>query len=219
MRRESREMTGPGTVDRTLALLILLGWWALPGAACTRGAASSGPIGHNPQVTRTAGPVHAEYNANGRLRKIEYDRDGDGKPDAWGYMDGSRVVRVEVDENGDGKVDRWEYHRAAEPGASDDQAGIDRTLERIERATGRDGRIDRWEYFTDGVLTRVEEDTNRDGKIDKWETYEHGTLSTMALDTASRGKPDRRFVYAADGSLARIEVDPDATGTFTTVHQ
>ncbi|MGC4082438.1 MAG: hypothetical protein QM736_10115 [Vicinamibacterales bacterium] len=113
------------------------------------------------------------YDENGKLQKIEYDRNKDGKVDTWGYMDGSRVVRVEVDDNGDGTVDRWEYHRAP---AGDDTngsriaAGVDTTLERIERATRFDGRVSRWEHFTDGVLTKVEEDTDGNGTVDKWDT-------------------------------------------------
>ena len=51
--------------------------------------------------------------ASGRLTRLEYDANGDGKTDTWGYMDGMRVVRVEVDEDGDGKIDRWEYHNGS----------------------------------------------------------------------------------------------------------
>jgi len=55
--------------------------------------------------------VQSQYDQTGRLTRLTYDRDHDGKIDTWGFMDGARVVRVEVDENGDGKVDRWEYHK------------------------------------------------------------------------------------------------------------
>jgi hypothetical protein len=203
--------------DGRAAALCVVVVSAVVAAGCARPAANAEPPGHDTRVTRSQGPVRAEYDTKGRLQKIEYDRNGDGKPDAWGYMDGSRVVRVEVDENGDGTVDRWEYHRAVdgEPAATPDPGGVDRTLERIERATDHDGHINRWEFFTDGVLTRVEEDTNHDGRVDKWETYANGALATMAIDTTSRGKPDRRFVYGPDGNLARIETDPNGTGTFT----
>jgi hypothetical protein len=175
-----------------------------------------------------------EYDDTGRLTRLTFDRDGDGKIDTWGYMDGSRVVRVEVDEDGDGKVDRWEYHRdpknsatssssapasgqapgtsrTADPSAS---GGGDPTLERIDRATKHDGKISRREYFENGVLTRVEEDTDGDGKIDKWETYSNGTLVSMAIDTKGRGTPDRRLIYLPDGALNRIETDPSGTGTW-----
>jgi hypothetical protein len=205
--------------QRAQALLIVLVYSAIPAAGCSQGgAASAAPIEHTSQVQRAAGPVRAQYDPTGRLQKIEYDRNGDGKADAWGYMDGSRVVRVEVDEDADGRVDRWEYHREAE-GAAASTPGVDPTLERIERSTGHDGRINRWEYFTNGVLSRVEEDTNQDGKIDKWETYVNGVLSTMALDTQSRGKPDRRLVYGSDGSLTRIEADPTGSGAFAPLNQ
>ena len=92
--------------------------------------------------------MKSEYNESGRLTRLTYDRNGDGKIDTFGYMDGSRVVRIEVDENGDGKIDRWEYH--ADPKGSNGSAGstgtsaadaVDVTLERIDRATKFDGKV------------------------------------------------------------------------------
>jgi hypothetical protein len=170
--------------------------------------------------------------SSGTLKELEADSDGDGLVDTWGYMDGIRVVRVEVDENGDRVVDRWEYHRAlpGQPGPVGQKpravelrrGGVespDKTIERIERATRRDGVVSRWEYFENGMLVRVEEDKNGDGKIDKWETYRDGSLATMAIDTGHRGKADRRLVYRPDGTLDRIEVDPNGSGTFQPLSQ
>jgi hypothetical protein len=198
---------------------------------CIAGAAALAATGcGSTSATEAAAKkdVQPEYDQTGRLTRLAYDRNGDGKPDTWGYMDGSRVVRVEVDEDGDGKVDRWEYHTgdaATRPNAgggasgrgaegADAGDGVDPTLERIERATRHDGKVSRREYFDHGVLTRIEEDTDGDGQIDKWETYSNGTLAEMALDTKKRGRPDRRLVYRPDGSLSRIEADPAGTGAW-----
>jgi hypothetical protein len=168
--------------------------------------------------------VRPSYNKEGRLTRLEYDSDGDGKIDTWGYMDGARLVRVEVDENGDGKIDRWEYHTQStvdsrlstvdSPVNRPASAAADNTIDRIERATRLDGHVSRWEYFEKGLLSRVEEDTDGDGKVDKWETYVGGTLSLMALDSHARGTPDRRLIYRPDGTLDRIETDPDLSGHF-----
>lgn len=200
-----------------LALVSIVGTACGPAAATTE-AESAGKK-----------DVKSEYDKTGRLTRLEYDRNGDGKIDTWGYMDGSRVVRVEVDEDGDGKVDRWEYHRdpkttndskgsttTGSPNAigSASASGGDPTLERIERATKHDGKVSRREYFENGLLARVEEDTDGDGKIDKWETYSGGTLAIMAIDTKGRGTPDRRLIYQPDGTLSRIEMDPSGTGTW-----
>jgi hypothetical protein len=70
-------------------------------------------------------------------------------------MDGMRVVRVEVDEDGDGKVDRWEYHNGSAPSGVA-QGTVDKTIERIERATQHDGKVSRWERFDKGALVHVE---------------------------------------------------------------
>ena len=167
--------------------------------------------------------LQSEYNESGRLTRLTYDRNGDGKIDTWGYMDGARVIRIEVDENGDGKIDRWEYHTdskgsegsgGATPSMASNGDAVDVTLERIERATKFDGKISRREFFERGVLTRIEEDTDGDGKIDKWETYSAGTLAIMAIDTKARGTPDRRLIYQSDGTLNRIETDPSGNGAW-----
>ena len=200
-------------------------------ASMTVAAAACGP-GTTTETASAKTDVKPEYDPSGRLKLLTYDRNGDGKIDTWGYMDGSHVVRVEVDEDGDGKVDRWEYHSnssgsSGSSGASASSSaagsrgspntsasGGDPTLERIDRATRHDGKISRREYFENGALTRVEEDTDADGKIDKWETYSNGTLVSMAIDTKGRGTPDRRLTYLPDGTLSRIETDPKGTGTW-----
>jgi antitoxin component YwqK of YwqJK toxin-antitoxin module len=202
--------------------------------AITVASFAAGACGSGGTEAAAKKDVASEYDKSGRLTRLTYDRNGDGKIDTWGYMDGSRVVRVEVDENGDGQVDRWEYHAAAAAqgargaqgaqGAQGTQSatavdGVDLTLERIDRATKFDGKVSRHDYFENGVLLRVEEDTDGDGKIDKWETYSGGTLAIMAIDTKGRGTPDRRLIYQSDGTLSRIETDPNATGTFRPLPQ
>lgn len=197
----------------TRSLMVVLSAALIASSACSRDArvASSTTV---PAESRRVTP---SYDRSGRLQKLEYDRDGNGRIDTWGYMDGARVVRVEVDENGDGRVDRWEYHSVANSEATTSglaPAGVDRTVERIDRATRFDGTVSRQEFFSEGMLVRIEEDTDADGTIDKWETYEAGFLTSMALDTSGRGVPDKRLFYGSDGALIRVEVDPDGTGTF-----
>jgi len=195
-------------------------------AAFAWSAAACGSVSTTEATARKH--VKSEYDESGRLTRLAYDRDGDGKIDTWGYMDGSRVVRVEVDENGDGQVDRWEYHTdlhgvsgsmGKQPAGAPMNADGDVTLERIDRATKFDGRITRREYFEHGALVRIEEDTDGDGKIDKWETYSAGTLASMSIDTTSRGTPDRRLIYMPDGTLSRIESDPNGTGSWKPLPQ
>ena len=199
---------------RTVGIVLVTGF----ALACTQPQAA--PPERRPAAPTGTDRLKPTYDDTGKLQKLQYDRDGDGKADTWGYMDGSRVVKVEVDTNGDGNVDTWEFHRAgAAAGAttSGAPASVDRTVERIERSTRFDGTVSRREFFENGTLTRTEDDTDGDGRIDKWETYVGGSLSTMALDTQGSGTADRRLVYKADGSLDHIEADPNHTGTFTPV--
>lgn len=183
---------------------------ALAVAACEQGQA---PVAGTAAAPQGNAQVKPEYDATGKLTKIEYDRNKDGKSDTWGYMDGSRVVRVEMDRNGDGQIDRWEFHRAdVAPGAA--PAGVDKTVERIEESTRFDGKVSRTEFFENGALVKVEEDTDGDGRLDKWEIYANGALQLQELDTEGRGRADRRLIYAADGAFDHMEADLDGSGTF-----
>lgn len=157
--------------------------------------------------------IEPEYDeATGRLTRLAYDANNNGKHDTWAFMDGAKLIRLEADENEDGKIDRWEHYPAPDPAG-----GLKQPPERIERATRFDGQVSRRELFEAGVLARIEEDTDGNGAIDKWETYAAGTLVTLALDTKGSGKPDRRLIYRADGSLDRIEADTTGTGHFEPV--
>lgn len=155
-------------------------------------------------------------SANGRLTKLAYDSNKDGKADTWAFMDGSRLIRLEGDENTDGRVDRWEYY--PDPAATGAGATAARqSPERIERATRFDGQVSRREFFEGAQMVRVEEDTDANGAMDKWESYTDGALTVLALDTSGKGKPDRRLIYKSDGSLDYIETDADGTGKFQRV--
>lgn len=168
-----------------------------------------------PSAESARGRVQPVYDsATGRLSKLAYDSNNDGKEDAWAYMDGARLVRLEADENGDGRIDRWEYYPPASAGSS-----IKQHPERIDRASGADGRVSRREYFAGAALARIEEDVDGNGAMDKWEVYVAGALASLTLDTSGDGKPDRRFIYRPDGSLDRVEADATGTGRFQVVKQ
>jgi hypothetical protein len=171
------------------------------------------------QAPTTSGntEVVPTYNTDtGRLERINYDRNTDGKPDAWLYMDGTRATRAELDENNDGTVDRWEYYRTDVPTVSG--GAVPRgELVKAEQAMRFDGKISRWESYEKGQLAQVQEDTTGDGRPDKWETWTGGSLTEVALDTKGTGKADRRIVYPADGGTPRLLVDNKGDGTFRPV--
>jgi len=165
--------------------------------------------------------IKPSYNAStGRLERITYDRNGDGKVDAWVFMDGAVVRRAELDTDFDGAVDRIEYYGPTAAGSSNGTAATSAAapgagvLTRVESTSRPDGKMTRSEYYEAGVRVRAEEDTDGDGRIDKWETWRDGALSAVALDTQGRGRPDRRLVYDAGGSEPRLEIDPNGSGQF-----
>jgi hypothetical protein len=146
--------------------------------------------------------LHPVYDSKtGKLQLLEWDRDRDGRVDAWGHMDGTKLIKIDVDTNGDGKPDRWEYYDGTT------------NMIKVEISTKRDGRIDRIEYTDHGKVLRAEADGDQDGRMDRWETYDGARLASVAFDTEHHGFADRRIVYGADGSQ-RMELDPTGTGTF-----
>jgi len=69
---------------------------------------------------------------------------------------------------------------------------------------------------------RSQDDTNGDGPLDKWDDYAPSPnhrrgepayrITVTAFDDTGSGRPDRRFLWAADGTVARVERDAAATG-------
>jgi hypothetical protein len=188
--------------------LLVLAAAAMPLAGCS----------DNPAPGVGGGRVIPTYRADTRrLDKLAYDRNGDGREDAWAFMNGARLLRAELDDNFDGRVDRKELYAA---GASDERAGGTAVipgqgvLTRVELVSATTGTAFREETYEKGVLATAREDTDGDARTDKWERYEDGALASVALDTGHRGTPDRRLVYPRDGAAPRIETDPDGDGHF-----
>src|SRR6266550_3009009 len=125
------------TMFKLLRLVLPLGLIASFAAAC------GGVDG-----VSASGHIRAEYDNDGRLKQLFYDRNKNGRVDTVAFMDGARFVRIEIDSDEDGLVDRWEY-------------------------------------------------------------YVGGVLRAVAFDTTGSGRPDRRLVYGANGTLERLELDPN----------
>jgi hypothetical protein len=161
--------------------------------------------------------VSPVYDAAGTIRRLDYDTNRDGEIDMRAYLENGRTVRIEADGNGDGVVDRWEYYRPDGQldrlGTSSEADGVEDTWVvqsgtqmRVDIATRRDGIADRHEFHDNGVLVRTEQDTNGDGRIDQWQRFEGGRLRELLIDTTqSSGRPDERLVYAANGSVERVD--------------
>jgi hypothetical protein len=183
-------------------LLACLGVMVLSATACDKPKPASGKES-----------VQAVYSkATGKLEQLVYDSNQDGKPDAWGIMDGSRLLRMEIDTDFNGVIDRWEYYladgRLEKVGMSRQKDGRvdawafqapDGSLGRVEISTRRDGKVTRWETYAKGALVSAEEDSDGDGRADRWETYENGAITSVAMDTQKTGKPDKKLVYRPTG--------------------
>lgn len=208
---------------RALVACVLAALWA---AACGgRGGLPpelppvvKGPDGRE-YLLLDRGRYKGFYDHWGRLQRIEYDSNGDGKPDVTAYHDGAKSPhQLAIDEDFDGRSDRWEDY---------DPQGVLLKVGLSRRHNGRpdlwvvstagdvplrkdydddlDGRVDRSEIFKRGLLASVELDANRDGKMDRWQDWSTGHLSAEQLDTDGDGTPDRRLTYSATGRVLKLE--------------
>jgi len=176
---------------------------------------SLGLAGCASQTPEPSGATTAIYNkTTGRLEQIASDRNGDGRVETRGYMDGAQLQRIEIDRNGDGQPDRWEFYRPAGAGHTPGPDSQSALIERAEEAGGTSKTVTRREFYVNGVLSKVEDDTDGDGRVDKWERYEGGLLKQVDLDLQGKGFPDRRLTYGAAGDMAKVEVDAAGSGTF-----
>jgi hypothetical protein len=190
-----------------------------------------------PRSTNGERPTAQSDAVSGRLRRLAFATTGNGRNNAVAILNGTRLERIDVDKNGDGQIDRWEFYdvnrRLEKVGFSRRGDGVMDALViygpkgavvRVEISTRSDGRFNRREFYQAESLTRVEEDTNGDGVIDKWETYavdpratpgQPSSIVTAAFDDHFRGTPSRRLQYGPDGSILRVEIDPEGNGTFS----
>jgi hypothetical protein len=166
------------------------------------------------------GAYKAFYDSWGRLQRIEYDSNGDGRPDHIAHHDGAKIPHLlEVDEDFDGRTDRWEDYdsRGVLSRAGVSRRGGDSpdlwilpgpdgvTPARKEYDDDGDGRVDRADTLTGGIVTKVEVDSNRDGRMDRFRTFSGGKLQTEEVDTDGDGKPDRRIRYGDKGQVIGLE--------------
>jgi EF hand len=146
---------------------------------------------------RSGVDVSGTYDADGKLRLLTYDTNGDGRPDTWAYMDGTKVVRVEIDKNEDGVIERREYYDTSQ------------RLEKVELSTRKDGKVTRTEFYDAGVLVRAEQDVDGNGAVDRWETYTDGHMGSVGFDLEQAGRPTLRLVYGSHGEVVRVETAGD----------
>jgi hypothetical protein len=155
--------------------------WALFGLALTVPAAACAP---DPERARLERTTQATYDPKtGRLQRLTYDADKNGRIDTWTYMDGKTVLRSEIDRDEDGKIDRWEFH------------GPDGSLEaiRAEEDGDADGKPDKWETYAGGRISSVAFDENADGRPDRRLNYgPDGALVSIDSEPDASGKFTRK---------------------------
>ena len=174
----------------------------VPVLACT---GSPNPRLDNAPVVRGAdgreyrvlakGPYKAFYDSAGRVDRIEYDSNGDGKTDQTAFYDGSSYPkRLEVDTDFDGRTDRWETY---------DENG---RLASVGISRKHGDRPDMWTFYgPSGETQRVEIDSNGHGRPDRWQRWEGSRLVTEDIDSDGDGKPDRRLKYDSHGKVIGME--------------
>lgn len=158
------------------------------------------------------------YDPWGKLQRIDYDGNGDGRPDIVAHHRGEKSPsQLEIDEDFDGKMDRWEDYdpagRLVKVGVSRKGKGPDLWLTpgpgdlpaKKEYDDNGDMRVDRTEILQRGLLVRMELDSDNDGRPDRWQDWSTGRLTSEDLDTDGDGKADRRITYNDKGRILKLE--------------
>src|SRR5262245_14975857 len=138
-------------------------------------------------------------------KSVSFDRDKDGKPDAWNYYSGNAISCKQVDFDHDGRKD-WLVAYNGSGGTLYQKADFDydgkydmvavfdpgtNQPSEIERDTNFDGKLDVKEIYAGGQLTSVTRSRNADGKPDQWQDFSGGTMTTIKSDDNYDGKVDR----------------------------
>jgi hypothetical protein len=128
-------------------------------------------------------------------------------------MDGTRVVRIEIDSQRrrarrslgltSCRCRRCVGRRVAR------RAQHDRPRERGQRAR-RSCHAPR-ELYQNGVISASRKTPMR-RPIDKWEAYREGQLTQVSLDLQGKGVRRSAPDVRTDGSVRRVEADPDGDG-------
>lgn len=213
---------------RRRLVFVLAGALAIGG--CERFCGTQAPVPEPPQIPTVKGPDGREYvllargayqpfyDPRGLLDRVEYDRNGDGKPDQVARHNGARIPElVENDDDFDGPPDRWLYYNAAgvlakvgsaRKGDKPDfwiYSGPDGKATKQEYDDDHDGKVERVELLKGGLIDRIEVDADRNGKADRWQRWETGRLQYEDVDTDGDGKPDKRLRYGPKGEVVKLE--------------
>jgi antitoxin component YwqK of YwqJK toxin-antitoxin module len=158
------------------------------------------------------GAENIKSKVQGDEKVIEFDLNGDKKPDVWAFTvpaktpegkDFERLARKELDLNWDGKVDvaRWydEKEQIVKEGLDLDFDGkIDQlnfyekgVVVRKESDLSSAGKPSLWKFYEKGKLVRKERDTNGDGKVDYWEYWEGDQVDRVGEDLDGDGNVDK----------------------------
>ena len=118
------------------------------------------------------------YDGPGKLLKVGFSRNNDGKPDAWAFLAArtARSTRVEISSTGD------------EPGSIAASSTPAASLARVEQDTNGDGRVDKWETYENGALKTAEFDEDGDGRPDRRLTYARQRARQLIESAAGRGR-------------------------------
>jgi antitoxin component YwqK of YwqJK toxin-antitoxin module len=150
---------------------------------------------------RDGQPDHWRFLEAGQLAREQFDEDADGSPDRTVYYDpatGERA-RLEEDSNGDGILDTWLEYR-------------DGAIAKRRGDGDADGQIDRWVFYRRGQISRLEEDLDGDGYRDRVGHYENGKVAREEEDRDGDGRTDRISFYDESETLTRRDEDRDGDG-------
>lgn len=183
----------------SIALTVLVGAALLGLVLIAQNHQRSHFTGVREKKSSTTGKVDTWYfYEEGKLTRVERDRNHDGKPDIWDYYEGGQLTKRKCDNNFDGKVDAWITYKGGE-------------IKSGEYDNNFDGKPDEWITYENGLAKEGKYDTDFNGVPDLFATFQNGQ-GVYEEVRPQNGAMVIRKVYFEHGNRVREEVFSETTG-------
>ncbi len=165
----------------------------------------------------------AHLDLDGKLLRLEIDRNHDGRMDMFQYYKKGMLFCLERDVDGDGRVDERDTLESGNRTRHEKLDGDGRVLSvicfddherpiRWQQDTTGEGRIDTIYHNGEGKLELITYDTTGNGRANIWQTYKKDKLREQKADRDGDGLIEEIISYDQNGQPLKSLHDMDIDG-------
>jgi len=172
----------------------------------------------------------ATIDADGKVLRLETDKDADGYKDSIQYYENGNLVRTEKDTNGDRIMDIRNYFSK---GRRISQEKLDlkghviyiiafdenEKISEIKKDTDKNGSFEQHFFYISGILASSTCDETGDGNVNVWKTYQNKQVIYEKMDENGDGLPEKEIFFNQNQDPEKSCHDLDADGYFETIRE